>query len=161
MKFQTTTFPITECIHTCLKGKTLEPYLQDLTDEELNRYLLSEKVLSKYWRIFDVRQRSDTSSCCFTKAYTHYAEGTGSILQHNSQEPFHKRFDEFKNEENIEILKPLKLRYFTPREVANLMGFPDQHFDFPENTSLKTKYRLLGNSLNVIVVSSLLKLLLH
>ncbi len=143
------------------KGKTLEPYLQEnLTDEELARYLLSDKILSKYWRILDVRQKSDTSSCCFTKAYTHYAEGTGSVLQHNSNEPFHERFAEFKNDENIEKLKPLKLRYFTPREVANLMGFPDQHFNFPETTSLKTRYRLLGNSLNVFVVSSLLRILL-
>ncbi|EDV28696.1 uncharacterized protein TRIADDRAFT_49657 [Trichoplax adhaerens] len=80
-------------------------------------------------------------SCCFTKSYFHYAEGTGSVLQ---------------------ITNPilhLKLRYFTPREVANIHCFP-VHFNFPENATKKQCYRLLGNSLNVHVASELLKLLI-
>nr|CAG4651175.1 EOG090X0A4V [Simocephalus serrulatus]SVE94384.1 EOG090X0A4V [Simocephalus serrulatus] len=146
---------------TSLRGKTLEPYLdKDLTEEQLDQYLLSDKVLLKYCRILDVRQKSSFSSCCFTKAYTHYAEGTGSVLQHNDEEKFHEKFAEYERDGEISQLKPLKLRYFTPREIANLMGFPNQ-FDFPLSTSLKTRYRLLGNSLNVFVVSSLFKILLQ
>lgn len=53
----------------------------------------------------------------------------------------------------------LKLRYFTPREVANIHCFPAQ-FNFPANTTKKQCYRLLGNSLNVHVASELLKLLI-
>lgn len=141
--------------------KTLHPYLEkNLTDEELACYLLPEKTLLKYWRILDVRQRTDVSSCCFTKAYTHYAEGTGSVLQHDVNESFHKKFAEFQEDGDVTHLKPLQLRYFTPREIANLMGFPAQ-FSFPENVSFRTRYRLLGNSLNVIVVSCLLKILLQ
>lgn len=157
-----TNFP-SNCDKLCLslRGKTLEPYLdENLTEEQLAQYLLSDKVLLKYCRVLDVRQRSSSSSCCFTKAYTHYAEGTGSVLQHNDEEKFDEKFSEYENDGEISRLKSLKLRYFTPREIANLMGFPCQ-FDFPTSTSLKTRYRLLGNSLNVFVVSSLFKILLQ
>ncbi|KAM3578595.1 tRNA (cytosine-5-)-methyltransferase [Umbelopsis sp. WA50703] len=58
----------------------------------------------------------------------------------------------------LEDLHKLQLRYFTPREVANLMGFPES-FGFPETMSLKQKYRTLGNSINVLVVAELMKYL--
>nr|CAG4649531.1 EOG090X0A4V [Scapholeberis mucronata]SVE93763.1 EOG090X0A4V [Scapholeberis mucronata] len=141
------------------KEKSLEPYLEThMTDEELDTFLLSEKTMLKYLRILDVRRKSDTSSCCFTKAYTHYAEGTGSVLQHNCLEDFHQKFTEFEISQDPSTLRSLQLRYFTPREVANLMGFPAS-FKFPPTTTNKTRYRLLGNSLNVFVVSKLFNLL--
>lgn len=34
------------------------------------------------------------------------------------------RLDQCSEEERVQRLLELKLRYFTPREVANLMGFP-------------------------------------
>lgn len=109
---QMTSFPNSSCdIEMSVQEKTLYPYLEkDMSDEDLARYLLTDKTLLKYWRILDVRQTSDTSSCCFTKAYTHYAEGTGSVLQHDPNEPFHQKFAEFKEDEDIAHLKPLKLR---------------------------------------------------
>nr|SVE75902.1 EOG090X0A4V [Daphnia hispanica] len=157
-----TAFPNNSCdVAKPIREKTLEPYLEkNFADEQLTCYLLPDKTLMKYWRILDVRQRSDTSSCCFTKAYTHYAEGTGSVLQHNLSESFHKKFAELEEDGDVAHLKPLQLRYFTPREIANLMGFP-VHFSFPETSSIRTRYRLLGNSLNVLVVSSLLKILIE
>ncbi|KAJ2548530.1 C-5 cytosine-specific DNA methylase, partial [Coemansia sp. RSA 1797] len=51
-------------------------------------------------------------------------------------------------------------RYFTPREVANLMGFPAE-FSFSDITSNRQRYRLLGNSLSVSVVSVLMDYLLR
>ena len=53
------------------------------------------------------------------------------------------------------ILEKLNLRYFTPREVANLHSFPP-HFTFPEDVTIKQRYALLGNSLSVAVVKRLL-----
>lgn len=53
------------------------------------------------------------------------------------------------------LLESMSLRYFTPREVARLHSFPAQ-FSFPPNVSLRQKYALLGNSLNVSVVAKLL-----
>lgn len=51
-----------------------------------------------------------------------------------------------------------KIRYFTPYEVSKFMCFPND-FTFPEITD-KIKYKLLGNSINVIVVKTLMEYLL-
>jgi tRNA (cytosine38-C5)-methyltransferase len=56
-------------------------------------------------------------------------------------------------------LAHLRLRYFTEREIARLMGFPDS-FQFPESVSRRQRYRALGNSLSVTVVSALIRYLL-
>lgn len=56
-------------------------------------------------------------------------------------------------------LGSLQLRYFTPREVANLHSFPAS-FDFPQGVTRKQQYALLGNSLSVAVVSHLLTYLM-
>ena len=55
-----------------------------------------------------------------------------------------------------DILVPLKLRYFTEREIANLHCLPDW-FSFPPSLTLKQRYKALGNSLNVHVVTVLMK----
>ena len=54
----------------------------------------------------------------------------------------------------------LGLRYFTPREIANLHSFPE-HFEFPDSVSIKQCYACLGNSLSVLVVAELLEHLLQ
>lgn len=59
----------------------------------------------------------------------------------------------------LELLRTLKLRYFSPREVSNLMGFP-QEFTFPDASTIKQKYRTLGNSINVKLVSELMRYLM-
>lgn len=56
-------------------------------------------------------------------------------------------------------LEQLHLRYFTPREVANLHSFPSS-FSFPPHVTIKQQYALLGNSLSVAVVADLLTYLL-
>ncbi len=65
------------------------------------------------------------------------------------------------NEEEalIQWLQQLYLRYFTPREVANLHSFPSS-FSFPPHVTIKQQYALLGNSLSVAVVADLLTYLL-
>lgn len=67
----------------------------------------------------------------------------------------HKGQDE---EKQLELLRTLKLRYFSPREVANLMGFPEE-FSFPDQSTIKQRYRTLGNSINVKLVSELMRYL--
>lgn len=52
------------------------------------------------------------------------------------------------------------LRYFTPREIANLHSFPAS-FSFPAHITLRQRYALLGNSLSALVVADLLRYLLH
>ena len=57
------------------------------------------------------------------------------------------------------------LRFFTPLEVARLHAFPvdvksdgadKMEFEFPEGFTLRQKWKLLGNSLNVKVVGDII-----
>ena len=63
-------------------------------------------------------------------------------------------------EKAIEMLRPLRLRYFSPTELLRIFHFtPPQtetHFLWPDQISEKTKYRMLGNSVNVEVVRRLI-----
>ncbi|KAH8870777.1 hypothetical protein KSF78_0006011 [Schistosoma japonicum] len=63
------------------------------------------------------------------------------------------------NKENkqavLQYAEQLKLRFFHSREVANMLCFP-KRFDFPERVTEKQRLRLLGNSVNVLVVSHLI-----
>jgi len=62
-------------------------------------------------------------------------------------------------DERVQILSELGLRYFSTKEVARLLGFPSS-FSFPASVGRRARYKALGNSLNVTVVSLLLKHLL-
>lgn len=80
--------------------------------------------------------------------------------------------------EAVRILQPLKLRYFTPSELLRIFNFtvsdetetrPSSNLDnaisaakdfvWPQGVSTKTKYRLIGNSVNVRVVKELIEFL--
>lgn len=65
------------------------------------------------------------------------------------------------DERAMEILHPLRLRYFSPGELLRLFGFDNvgsgSKFRWPDGVSTKTKYRLIGNSVNVLVVTALME----
>ena len=146
---------------------TLSTYLQhNMTEDQLKPYLVPSHILNKYALALDIVRPSSTHSCCFTRGYGNYALGTGSVLQHElTEEDMHRCFrlfqEKHKSEEEsaFEVLLPLHLRYFTPREVANLMCFPPS-FSIPPDVTLRQSYKVLGNSLNILVVSVVLKYLL-
>ncbi|KAI1317305.1 tRNA (cytosine-5-)-methyltransferase [Mortierella claussenii] len=161
-----------------LKVETLDKFIEfkDVEDERMKRYMISDKTLIKYGRLFDIVKSSTRRSCCFTKGYYHFVESTGSILQMVHQKDTAAVFDEAEllkakpdsetpdqdNAKALALLRTLGLRYFTENEVARLMGFPimEGKFSFPATTSLKQRYRVLGNSINVKVVSQLIRYLL-
>ncbi|XP_051969667.1 tRNA (cytosine(38)-C(5))-methyltransferase isoform X1 [Xyrauchen texanus] len=139
--------------------------LQDFLEEEeenMDQYLLPPKTLQRYAVLMDIVQPSSRRSVCFTKGYGHYVEGTGSVLQSCvdvEMESVFKSLELLSDEDKLKQLLRLKLRYFTPREIANIMGFPVE-FTFPKHISVKQQYRVLGNSLNVHVVSNLIRLMM-
>ncbi|EAW86219.1 hCG23994, isoform CRA_c [Homo sapiens] len=142
-----------------LSVKMLKDFLEDDTD--VNQYLLPPKSLLRYALLLDIVQPTCRRSVCFTKGYGSYIEGTGSVLQTAEDvqvENIYKSLTNLSQEEQITKLLILKLRYFTPKEIANLLGFPPE-FGFPEKITVKQRYRLLGNSLNVHVVAKLIKIL--
>lgn len=81
------------------------------------------------WKSIDIVYPDSKRCCCFTKSYYRYVKGTGSLLATVQRERKGK----------TSSLKEQCLRYFTPREVANLHSFPDD-FNFPEHISLRQRY---------------------
>jgi len=138
----------------------LSNYLEHLDNEEIKQHLVPDKILSKYAIALDIVRDTSSTSCCFTKGYGNYAVGTGSILQQSlSEQDFKDCFEKFtESGGDLEKLRSLDLRYFTAREVANLMCFPAE-FTFPEYLTNRQCYMALGNSLNVKVVSFLIQYL--
>jgi tRNA (cytosine38-C5)-methyltransferase len=120
---------------------------------------LSETILDKRFQVLDICTNDSANSMCFTKSYGRYIEGTGSVFCPMTQDELNTKISEMpENEDNLEHKKALKLRFFTSGEVAKLMSFPS-HFSFPSSVSEKQRYKLLGNSINVEVVSELIKLM--
>lgn len=137
---------------------SLKEILQDVSDE----YLVPNRLL-KWAKVFDICYEDSNRSCCFTKSYTHYVDGTGSVFTNADRNTVKTVLEEamkhpLGSEEYIKIVKTLKFRYFTPKEVSLLMSFPE-NYTFPEATTRKQCYRLLGNSVNVKVISELIKIL--
>ncbi|XP_056221050.1 tRNA (cytosine(38)-C(5))-methyltransferase isoform X7 [Seriola aureovittata] len=144
-----------------LSIRQIQDFLEPQREGDLEQHLLPPRTLLRYALLLDIVQPTCRRSVCFTKGYGRYVEGTGSVLQGCTETQMESVFaglDQVSEEEKVQQLLKLKLRYFTPREVANLMGFP-QSFMFPEGVSTLQQYRTLGNSLNVVVVSRLLQLL--
>jgi len=132
-------------------------FIQPLSVSEEDKLLVPVEVLSRYASVLDIVQEDSTQCCCFTKAYGHYVEGTGSVLQCNGDSVLDEAFKEYilGGRKSADSLVKLRLRYFSPTEVAGLLWFPAQ-FQFPGDVTTKQQYKLLGNSLNVHVVSVLL-----
>ncbi|RIB25640.1 S-adenosyl-L-methionine-dependent methyltransferase [Gigaspora rosea] len=150
-------------IDSKLKIVPIEKYLKIVDDDD--RYSIPSKVLLKYGKLFDIVKPSSTRSCCFTKGYYHYVEGTGSILQMNEELDVNLFLvfvfiaQQLSNNDMLASLSLLRLRYFTEQEISQIMGFPKE-FLFPDEITLKQRYRVLGNSININVVSELIKYLL-
>ncbi|KAF2070693.1 hypothetical protein CYY_007994 [Polysphondylium violaceum] len=118
--------------------------------ESLEKYGVPNDLLLSKGMLFDIKTIDQKTSNCFTRSYGKFVEGTGSILQ----------LDQSKSAiaDDPQSLLNLKLRYFSPKEITRLHGFPES-FTFSPNFSNVQCFRLIGNSLNVKIVSELIKLL--
>lgn len=105
---------------------------------------------------FDIVALQSVQSLCFTRAYTKFIDGTGSVL-YTGAELEGMTWDDKSRPifKNVKCMSELSrsLRYFCPREAARLNGF---------GTTLcipcdggKRYYRAIGNSLNPQVVARL------
>lgn len=148
-------------------GLLIGEYMEEAADP---KYLVPEQFLAanRHYR-HDVVRPDSTRSATFTKAYgSKHLIGTGSLVQTANLLTDHYRAGEY----CPEALRRLRLRFFTPHEIARLHGFvlnaghsdgggERKRFSFPPGVSLQQQYRLLGNSLNVVVVAALLRHLLQ
>jgi len=133
-----------------------------LEDVDFKKYALSDRTLIKRLKVLDICYGNSKRSCCFTKAYGRFIEGTGSVYTDNSEGDLKEKLQKLREmnndtEEYLELAQSLNLRFFTPKEISRLMCFPDT-FSFPSDIGDRKKYMVLGNSINVKVVSELIKL---
>jgi len=133
----------------------LEAYLLPPDSEQLADLAVPDHVLERYGRAMDLVGRHSRRSCCFTKNYSRYVKGTGSVLL----EALAPGAPPPREAPPLDELRALRPRFFAPTEIAAIHGFPPS-FDFPPKVATKKKwYELLGNSLSVPVVAALLRVL--
>ncbi|WCJ30242.1 tRNA (cytosine(38)-C(5))-methyltransferase 2 [Euphorbia peplus] len=122
--------------------------VENIEGNTIDQYLVPSNLIERWGSAMDIVYPDSKRCCCFTKSYYRYVKGTGSLLATVV----------LRDGAGIKTssLKEQGLRYFTPREVANLHSFPDD-FHFPEQISLRQRYALLGNSLSIAVVAPLLQ----
>ncbi|XP_012076609.1 tRNA (cytosine(38)-C(5))-methyltransferase 2 isoform X1 [Jatropha curcas] len=139
---QTGLVAITKVSGDCSQG------LENIGEGDLctmEQYFVPSSLIERWGTAMDIVYPDSKRCCCFTKSYYRYVKGTGSLLA--TVQP--------KDKGKTSSLKEQGLRYFTPREVANLHSFP-KDFNFPQQISLRQRYALLGNSLSIAVVAPLL-----
>lgn len=135
--------------------RPLSEYLEPPDTAELVELAVPEHVLERYGSTMDLVGRKSRRSCCFTKNYSRYYKGTGSVVCEAAPDGEPTMIAD----KSLATLQPLRPRFFAPREIARIHGFPEC-FHFPSAVGRKKQYELLGNSLSVQVVTALLKYLL-
>lgn len=137
------------------------PQISNYLDENTNNdnLLLPTEILEKRFQVLDICTKDSKNSMCFTKSYSRYIEGTGSVFCPMTRPELTERIADIdKTEDNLKLKQNLQLRFFSPSEISRLMSFPKQ-FSFPDTVNDKQRYKLLGNSINVQVVGELIKLM--
>lgn len=108
--------------------------ISDWSSAEWDRLLLDPMDEAKVRSALDIVDptQPDAVAACFGSSYGRVLTKAGSYIRTDRG-----------------------LRRFAPREVANVLGFSDS-FRFPEHLTTRRLWHLLGNSLSLPVVSSLL-----
>ena len=229
---KTTTANITEH-STSMKSNTSMTTDKDTgqTGIRTSPFIVPDNILLRFSTIMDIVSGDSQGSCCFTKAYGKYIEGTGSIfspldktavdivfkeIESLASTPQKPTIDTSRTVESssaastltrstvttttptatvtdaattttttatqttitdavtavptttgnmnctddtlsrkLSLLRSLRLRYFSPSEISRLLCFPEE-FKFPEEMTIRQKYQLLGNSVNVFTIAHLM-----
>jgi site-specific DNA-cytosine methylase len=113
-------------------GVSLEHMLEPPGSDAINDLWLPESVVEKYESAFDrIDGESSHVTACFGSSYGKSLLHSGSYLRQGA-----------------------RYRYFSPREVARLLGFPDSFA--LEHLPHRTAWKLLGNSLSLPAVRYIL-----
>lgn len=136
-----------------------------------SQFVLSDEILAKDWARDlpivhlpkeDGGEGSEGSSrmtYCFTAGYGRQLhKSTGSILFVPVEQLSNRKENPVGDDSSISMVEMYsnQLRRFSPEELLGLFGFP-QEFEFPPSTGLEHRYRLVGNSINIFVVSALIR----
>ncbi|KAJ3147254.1 C-5 cytosine-specific DNA methylase [Geranomyces michiganensis] len=150
--------------------RPVQDFLDDDGDHELvNTFKMPDAFLKRRQVLSNsiIVTGKSTRTACFTKAYGHHGRGAGSYLQTRGFD------DPVGLDEPATAIERLGLRFFTPTEIARLHAFPidsksprpphvtAHSFSFPPDLSLAQRWRVLGNSMNVAVVGTLMRVLFN
>lgn len=156
----------------------LDPALSPASLEQL-RIPKKIRESSGAW-CFDIVTPEQRRSSCFTHSYGKFIRGTGSILYTGPVAANDCEGDALPRAELFELADPKDraydeswskrinweedMRYLSGTEIARLFGFPVdcasdgptamRSFEFPSTCTMKQQWKLLGNSINVIVAST-------
>ena len=130
--------------------KSLNDFL-DNSDSDVINLPVSLLKARKFISSSEISRPDDTRSKCFTKAYGHHGLHSGCFLMTRNEST---NLDEILKDP-MEASQSLGLRMFSPAEISRLHMFP-KYFEFPPNVSIQQQWKLLGNSMNILVVSKLL-----
>jgi tRNA (cytosine38-C5)-methyltransferase len=99
----------------------------------------------------------DQATCCFTRGYGQVLHmSSGSLYLDDCAAPLAVE----KLDRSDMTRYGGRLRFFHSRELLRIFGFPDTYV-FPRDMSMRSRYKLVGNSVNVVVVAHVLRRLLH
>ena len=155
---------------------TIGRYIEDC---EVDPYLVPEKVLLKAWsKGLGIVSTKDKATHCFTAGYGRiYHRSTGSLLLIPGSavdlDRKNAALEELPLDRSDMTIYKNQLRRFQPEELLKLFGFVSvdddesdngttTEFEIPDTvvSSLEQRYKLIGNSISVNVVTELLRELL-
>mmetsp|Transcript_4547 Transcript_4547/g.8763 ORF Transcript_4547/g.8763 Transcript_4547/m.8763 type:complete len:392 (-) Transcript_4547:13-1188(-) len=148
-----------DCI--CNKIHPISRYLKDdeLSKEYLDELLIPDSVFDKGWsKELPIVSPLDCVTHCFTAAYGRQIHrATGSLLL---MDPTRTTSVAEMPIDRSDMSKYVgKLRRFSPYELLGIFGFPSS-FKFPDGISLEHRFKLIGNAVNVTVISHIVSYLL-
>ncbi|KAL3985272.1 C-5 cytosine-specific DNA methylase family protein [Acanthocheilonema viteae] len=149
---------------TIFRRKIIGEYLCNDANED-GSLIISREIIERFGNVMSFVTAYNFYSSCFTKAYYRYVAGTGPILLRFSKKIQDEKMsiEQLRNfvlSDNCKNLMHCQIRYFSWREMANLLGFP-KTFLKPPDISTKQMYHALGNSITVSGVTLLIQHMLR
>ncbi len=159
---------------------TIGRYIENCGLPDVHPYLVPKKVLLKAWsKGLGIVSTKDKATHCFTAGYGRiYHRSTGSLLLiPGSAADFERKraaLEDLPLDRSDMTMYENQLRRFQPKELLKLFGFVSvdddessdhgttHEFEIPASVvpSLEQRYKLIGNSISVNVVTELLRELL-
>lgn len=151
----------------------LNPSEMNADTFELLRQFANNIVRNNPTFKFDIVNINSKASTTFTKSYIETQGRGGPLFDYSETQPTNEKSlierDAFSHVFNTCALDEQRfqsaqnkdcLRCFHPEEILSIMGFPTGWFDGLD-INLKKKYSLIGNSISVYVVTTLLHFMLE
>lgn len=124
---------------------------------DLSALIIPPSTLSKpFFKGMSIVGSSDCVTFCFTSSY-------GKTMHKSSGSLFARHVLSYKDinkSDDMSIEYQNAIRFFAPEELLKIFGFPET-FEYQSEISLKRKYKLIGQSVNIKVVEYIMNSILN